>query len=81
VPAQEVNPKVAAIVIVVALAVLLFGGWWIYIRKPPQVFPPGVRDPAKLTEDFYAGRYRPGVGYVNTPQTAPAPAQPGAAPR
>jgi hypothetical protein len=72
---------VATIVIVVALGVLLFGGWWIYLRRPPQVMPPGIRDPAKLTEDIYAGRYRPGVGYVDTPRTAPAPGQPGAPPR
>jgi hypothetical protein len=73
----ELNPRVAAAVLVVAVAVLLFGGWWIWFRKPPQVMPPGVTDPAKLTEDYYAGRYRPGVGYVNAPQAAPAPAQPG----
>jgi hypothetical protein len=79
---SEVNPRVAAIVIVVAAAVLLFGGWWTFLRQPPQKLPPGVTNPSRLTEDFYAGRYRPGVGYVNTPQSAPAaPSQPGAAAR
>jgi hypothetical protein len=73
----DLNPRVAAAVLVVAVAVLLLGGWFIWFRKPPQVMPPGVTDPAKLTEDYYAGRYRPGVGYVNAPQAAPAPAQPG----
>jgi hypothetical protein len=78
----DVNPRVAATVIVAVVVVLLFGGWFIWFRKPPQVMPPGVTDPAKLTEDYYAGRYRPGVGYVNTPQAVrPAPAQPGGAPR
>jgi len=78
----DVNPRVAATVIVAVVVVLLFGGWFIWFRKPPQVMPPGVTDPAKLTEDYYAGRYRPGVGYVKTPQAGrPAPAQPGGAPR
>jgi hypothetical protein len=78
----DVNPRVAATVIITVVVVLLFGGWFIWFRKPPQVMPPGVTDPAKLTEDYYAGRYRPGVGYVNTPQAGrPAPAQPGGAPR
>jgi hypothetical protein len=77
----DLNPRVAAAVIVICLAVILVGGWFVWFRQPPQVMPPGVRDPAKLTEDYYAGRYRPGVGYVNAPQAAPAPAQPGGAPR
>jgi hypothetical protein len=77
----DVNPRVAAAVLVIALALLLFGGWWIWFRQPPQVMPPGVTDPSRLTEDYYSGRYRPGVGYVNTPSSTPAPATPGAAPR
>jgi hypothetical protein len=77
----EINSRTAIFLIVLVVVVVLFGGWWIYFRQPPQVFPPGVRDPAKLTEDFYSGRYRPGVGYVNTPQSAPASGSPGAAPR
>jgi hypothetical protein len=77
----DLNPRVAAAVIVVALALILVGGWFAFLRQPPQVMPPGVRDPAKLTEDYYAGRYRPGVGYVNAPQAAPAPAPPSGAPR
>jgi hypothetical protein len=75
---REVNPVVATVVLALTVVVLLFGGWWIWFRKPPQVLPPGVTDPSRLTEDYYSGRYRPGVGYVNTPQ-APPPAPPGAA--
>jgi hypothetical protein len=75
---REVNPVVATVVLAVTVLVLLFGGWWIWFRKPPQVLPPGVTDPSRLTEDYYSGRYRPGVGYVNTPQVPP-PAPPGAA--
>lgn len=78
----NVSPKTAAIVIVLVAAIVLFGGWYLFLRQPPQRLPPGVTDPSRLTEDFYAGRYRPGVGYVNAPQTAPpAPVQPGTAPR
>lgn len=77
----DLNPRVATVVIVVALAVILVGGWFAFLRQPPQVMPPGIRDPAKLTEDIYAGRYRPGVGYVDTPRAAPKPAQPSGAPR
>jgi hypothetical protein len=74
---RDLNPRVATAVLVVVLGLLMFGGWFLWLRKPPQTLPPGVTDPTRLTEDYYAGRYRPGVGYVKTPQ-APAPAQRGA---
>jgi hypothetical protein len=66
---RELNPHAATAILVIVVAVLLFGGWYIWIRKPPQTLPPGVTDPSRLTEDYYAGRYRPGVGYVNTPRS------------
>ncbi len=72
---RELNPRAAWAVIVLVAAGILYGAWHTFLRQPPQKMPPGVTDPSRLTEDYYAGRYRPGVGYVNTPQ------QPGASRR
>ena len=79
---RDLNPRVATALLVVVVALVLFGGWYVFMRQPPQTMPPGVTDPTRLTEDYYAGRYRPGVGYVNQPQARPpAAAQRGAPPR
>ena len=78
---KDLDPRLATVLILVMAVIILFGGWFIWFRKPPQVLPPGVTDPSRLTQDYYAGRYRPGVGYVNPPQAPPAPALPVRPPR
>jgi hypothetical protein len=68
---RDLNPLTTTAILVVVVGLLLISGWFIWLRQPPQKLPPGVTDPTRLTEDYYAGRYRPGVGYVNTPQAPP----------
>jgi hypothetical protein len=75
---QDLDPRLAVVLIALVAVVILFGGWYFYIRQPPQMLPPGVTNPTHLTEDYYSGRYRPGIGYVNPyVRTYASPVPPG----